>query len=309
MHNNEIITKMLDGEVYSLAKVISIVESSSPDTGKIMQGIFPHCNGANVIGITGPPGAGKSSVIYHLAKTISDQSKKVAVLAIDPNSHVTGGALLGDRIRMDDLKDVYIRSIGNRCSMGGVSSSTYFIIKILEACKYEYIFIETVGVGQSEVKIKDLADITMLILAPGLGDDIQANKAGIMEIGDIIVVNKADKPDALRLEMELKDMLKTSQHQNANTQVFQTDSINGLGFNKLVECFPSIISKDNKTKEIEKLKTQYLELMENKIITLVHNKFNSTEDIDETMEDVLNGEQNVIDLINKDIKDIISTNI
>ena len=305
MYNRDLIDKMLSGNVYAMAKIISQVESQSDYMGQIMQDVFPHCKGANIIGITGPPGAGKSSMVYHLAKNLSQRNHKAAVLAIDPNSPLTGGALLGDRIRMDDLQDVYIRSIGNRCSMGGIATSAYLIIKILEACKYDYIFIETVGAGQSEVKIKDLADITMLVLAPGLGDDIQANKAGIMEIGDVLVVNKADKPEAERLKTQLKDMLHTSQRQQDNIAVFSTDCINKIGFGELIEHLINMLAetKDSK-KEIEKLKTQYIEMISKKIEMLLNDRFSNSH-MDSEMIKVLQGDLDILKLMDKDIQNIL----
>lgn len=304
MQIKETIDKMLAGDVYSLAKIISEVERNSENTGYIMQQIFPHCKGTKTIGVTGPPGAGKSSVIFHVAENLQKHSRKVAVLAIDPNSHISGGALLGDRIRMDNLKDVYIRSIGNRCQTGGISTAAYFITKILEACKYDYIFIETVGAGQSEVKIKDLSDITMLILAPGLGDDIQANKAGIMEIGDMLVVNKSDKPDALKLEIELMDMIKTGNHKN-NTEVYLTDCINGNGFYEMIDFLTEMPKGTNKAKEIEKLKAQCIELFENRLSQMVHDNFKDFSNTNEVMDSVLDGNLDIIELIENNIENII----
>ena len=306
MNYIELISKMLEGNIYSLAKVISMVENDPENSGSIMQEIFPHCMGASVIGVTGPPGAGKSSVIYQVAKHLSAINKKVAILAIDPNSHLTGGALLGDRIRMDDLSDVYIRSIGNQCAVGGIAISAYFITKILEACKYDFIFIETVGAGQSEIKVKDISDRTMLVLAPGLGDDIQANKAGIMEIGDIYVVNKSDKPDALKLEIELIDMIKAGQHPDEGMNLFTTDCINGNGFESLIEYLTDeskkILTKKN---EKSKMQVQLTELFEDKITKLIRNNINEF-NIDSVLENILSGAINITDVIESNINAIIA---
>lgn len=309
MNYIELISKMLEGNIYSLAKVISVVETDPENAGSIMQEIFPHCTGASVIGITGPPGAGKSSVIYQIAKHLSAVNKKVAILAIDPNSHLTGGALLGDRIRMDDLNDVYIRSIGNQCAVGGIATSAYFITKILEACKYDFIFIETVGAGQSEVKIKDISDRTVLVLAPGLGDDIQANKAGIMEIGDAYVVNKSDKPDALKLEIELIDMIKTGQHPDDGINLFTTDCVNGNGFESLIDYLidesKKILSKKEKD-EHKKIKVQLTELFEDRINKLIRQNINEFENIDSVLENILSGAVNITDVIDNNLNSIIS---
>lgn len=304
MQIKETIEKMFAGDEYALAKIISEVERNSENTGYIMQQIFPRCHGAKTIGVTGPPGAGKSSVIFHVAENLQKHSRKVAVLAIDPNSHISGGALLGDRIRMDNLKHVYIRSIGNRCQTGGISTAAYFITKILEACGYDYIFIETVGAGQSEVKIKDLSDVTMLVLAPGLGDHIQANKAGIMEIGDMLVVNKSDKPDALKLEIDLMDMLKTSSHKK-HTEVYLTDCINGNGFYEMIDFLTEMPKGSNKTKEIEKLKAQCIELFENKLSQMINKSFENYSNTDEVMGSVLEGNVDIIELVENNIENII----
>ncbi len=307
MNPKELISKMLEGNIYSLAKVISMVEDDPENVGDIMQEIFPHCHGTSVVGITGPPGAGKSSVIYQIAKHLSAVNKKVAVLAIDPNSHLTGGALLGDRIRMDDLKDVYIRSIGNQCAVGGIATSAYFITKILEACKYDFIFIETVGAGQSEIKVKDIADRTMLVLAPGLGDDIQANKAGIMEIGDVYIVNKSDKNDALKLEIDLIDMIKAGQQSENGINLFTTDCINGNGFESLIDYLVEeskvILLKKN---EKLKIKMQIIELFEDKINKLIEKNINKFSNLDKVLEDILSGTENISNVIESNVKTIVS---
>jgi len=306
MDYKEHIKKMLEGNIYSLAKVISIAETDPLNAGEIMQHIFPYCKPSFIIGITGPPGAGKSSVIFQLAKQLSSLNKRVAVLAIDPNSHLTGGALLGDRIRMDDLSDVYIRSIGNQCATGGIAVSAYFITKILEACKYDFIFIETVGAGQSEIKVKDISDIAMLVLAPGFGDDIQANKAGIMEIGDVFIVNKADKPDSLKLEVELIDMLKSINEDTEYTNIFRTDCVNGNGFDSLIEYLIEE-SKIRKNKnEHNKIKTQLIELAQNKANEIIKNRINSLTDIDDLLDGILSGRTNITDIVESNVSDIES---
>jgi len=304
MEYKEHIIKMLDGNIYSLAKVISMAEADPVNAGEMMQQIFPYCKPSFIVGITGPPGAGKSSVIFQLAKHLSSLNKKVAVLAIDPNSHLTGGALLGDRIRMDDLTNVYIRSIGNQCATGGIAISAYFITKILEACKYDFIFIETVGAGQSEVKVKDISDITMLVLAPGFGDDIQANKAGIMEIGDVFIVNKADKPDSLKLEVELIDMLKAFDEEFEDIHIFRTDCVNGNGFDSLIEyLLDQSISIKNKN-EHDRIKTQLIELAQNKANKIIENRINSLENLDGLLDGILSGKANITDIVESSISGI-----
>jgi len=191
----EIVERLLKGDKRAVAKAISLLEDNDRKASEILGAIYPHTGNAHVIGITGPTGTGKSTLIYALAKEFRKRDKKVGVIAIDPTSPYTGGALLGDRIRMGSLtldEGVFIRSMGTRGHAGGTSRSTADVIKVLDAMGMQKIFAETAGAGQSEVDIARIAHTSVVVEMPGLGDDIQAMKAGILEIGDILVVNKAD---------------------------------------------------------------------------------------------------------------------
>lgn len=191
----EIVERLLRGDKRAVAKAISILEDNDREASDILVAIYPHTGNAHVIGITGPTGTGKSTLIFALAKEFRKRNKKVGVIAIDPTSPYTGGALLGDRIRMGSLtldEGVFIRSMGTRGHAGGISRSTADVIKVLDAMGMQKIFAETAGAGQSEVDIARIAHTSVVVEMPGLGDDIQAMKAGILEIGDIFVVNKAD---------------------------------------------------------------------------------------------------------------------
>ncbi|MCW2828426.1 MAG: meaB, partial [Marmoricola sp.] len=207
---SELVEKARTGDARSVARLISLVEDASPLLREVMAGLAPYAGKAHVVGLTGSPGVGKSTSTAALVKALRDQDMRVGVLAVDPSSPFSGGALLGDRVRMQDHaldKDVYIRSMASRGHLGGLSWATPQALRVLDAAGCDVILIETVGVGQSEVEIAAMADTTMVLLAPGMGDGIQAAKAGILEIGDLYVINKADRDGADQVRRELRGML------------------------------------------------------------------------------------------------------
>jgi LAO/AO transport system kinase len=198
------------GEARAVARLISLVEDESPLLREVMAALAPHTGNAQVIGITGSPGVGKSTSTNALVSELRASGKRVGVLAVDPSSPFSGGALLGDRVRMQDHaldRDVYIRSMASRGHLGGLAWTTPQALRVLDAAGCDVILVETVGVGQSEVEIAGLADTTMVLMAPGMGDGIQAAKAGILEIADVFVVNKADRDGAENTVRDLKNML------------------------------------------------------------------------------------------------------
>ena len=208
---NKLLERALAGDTRSIGRLISLVEADSPTSKEIMKAVYPKTGRAQVIGITGSPGAGKSTFVNRLIAQFRAEGKQVGVIAIDPSSPFTGGAILGDRLRMQDHaveEGVFIRSMGSRGNLGGVSRGTHEGALILDACGFDVVIIETVGVGQSEGDIVKIADTVCLILTPGMGDDVQIMKAGIMEIADVFVVNKADKEGADKVAADVQVMLK-----------------------------------------------------------------------------------------------------
>jgi LAO/AO transport system kinase len=210
MSSQPLIDRVIAGEPNAVARAISKIEDGSVDSAELMKQIFPRTGRALIIGITGSPGAGKSSLVDKLAGCYRKRGERVGIIAVDPSSPFSGGAILGDRIRMQTLaldKGVFIRSMATRGNLGGLARSTIEAAAILDAAGYEKIIIETVGVGQDEIEIAKTADVCVVVLVPGMGDDVQTMKAGIMEIGDVLVINKADRDGVLRTEKELEALL------------------------------------------------------------------------------------------------------
>lgn len=207
---SSLIDRITSGDTTAVARAISRVEDGAPETANLMKEIFARAGKALVVGITGAPGAGKSTIVDKLAAHYRTKGERVGIIAVDPSSPFTGGAILGDRIRMQTLsldKNVFIRSMATRGNLGGLARGTVDAVAILDAAGYGKILVETVGVGQDEVEIVKTADVCVVVLVPGMGDDVQTMKAGIMEIGDVLVLNKADREGVLRAEKELQALL------------------------------------------------------------------------------------------------------
>jgi LAO/AO transport system kinase len=235
----ELVGRARDGDARAVARLISLVEDESPVLREVMAALAPHAGHAHVVGITGSPGVGKSTSTSALVGELRGAGKRVGVLAVDPSSPFSGGALLGDRVRMQDHaldRDVFIRSMASRGHLGGLAWTTPQALRVLDAAGCDVILIETVGVGQSEVEVAGLADTTLVLLAPGMGDGIQAAKAGILEIGDLYVVNKSDREGADTLRRELRSMLALADRAEGDWRppIVKTVAAKGEGLDEVV---------------------------------------------------------------------------
>ncbi|MCX6576951.1 MAG: methylmalonyl Co-A mutase-associated GTPase MeaB [Candidatus Aminicenantes bacterium] len=237
---------VLSGKPRSIARAISLVENNEEGAQELLKGLFPHRGESLILGITGAPGSGKSTLVDQLIGELRAKRKKIGIVAVDPSSPFTGGAILGDRIRMmrhSTDPDVFIRSMATRGHLGGLAKATGEAISIFEAAGKDIILVETVGVGQDEVEVVKLADLILVILTPGAGDDIQIFKAGIMEIADIFVLNKADTPGANKIEIQLKAMLELGLKDKDLPPVVKTVATEGRGTEELVQAIFNLRAK------------------------------------------------------------------
>jgi LAO/AO transport system kinase len=227
------------GDTRAVARAISLVEDARPEARALLAALFPHAGGSLVVGVTGPPGAGKSSLVDRLTARLRAQSRTVGVVAVDPTSPFSGGAILGDRIRMQAHATdpgVFIRSMATRGHLGGLAAATDQALLVLSAAGMDVILVETVGVGQDEVEIVGTADVSLVVLVPGLGDEVQALKAGIMEIADVFVVNKADRDGVERVVAGIESMLSLAAVEGESPAVVKTVATRDEGIAELLEA-------------------------------------------------------------------------
>ena len=240
--------RLVTGEQASLARSITAVENETQEGAAILASVQQHLGRALVIGVTGPPGAGKSTLVSALITELRRRGRRVAVLAIDPTSPISGGAILGDRIRMSEHSTdvgVFVRSVASRGHLGGLSPTTTRVIDLMDAAGNDAVIVETVGAGQSEVEVAQIADVNVVICAPGAGDDIQAIKAGILEIADILVVNKADQPLAANTASQMRNMLALREGDAADVPVLLTTANLGDGVPELLDAIEARRGRDD----------------------------------------------------------------
>jgi len=290
----------LNGSERAIAQLITMVENELPGWMEAMKQIYPHTGDASLIGFTGPTGSGKSTLVDRVVLALHNQNYSIGIIAIDPSSPFTGGALLGDRVRMREITDregIFIRSIGTRGGLGGISQATSDVIKILDASGKEYILIETIGIGQDEVEIVQIVDTSIVVSVPGLGDDIQTIKAGIMEIGDIFVVNKSDREGADHVATMISAMLDLNPLASAWRQpIVKTIATENQGIDELVEqimLHRKHLTENNllDVKRKERINREIIRLLEQKISRYVHDRIKVIHPFEDLIEQINNREK------------------
>ena len=236
---SDLLARARSGDKRSIARLMSVVENDEPGAAEAMRALYPGTGRAQIVGITGPPGGGKSTLVNRLAGAYRERASRVAIVAVDPSSPFSGGAILGDRIRMRErfLDDgIFIRSMASRGHAGGLARATSRVVNVLDALGTDVVIVETVGVGQEEVDVIRVVDTVCLVTVPGLGDDIQAIKAGVLEIADVLVVNKADRPGADETARDLAQMLSLAKDRPWKTPIVRTSAQTGDGIPQLIEA-------------------------------------------------------------------------
>jgi LAO/AO transport system kinase len=292
---NDIAAKVLKGDQRSIARLITLAENGSPQAAKEMKKIHPKTGKAYVIGITGVMGSGKSTLIYELTREYRRKGLKVGIIAIDPTSPFSGGALLGDRIRMMELATddgVFIRSMGTRGMLGGLASAVYDVVEILDASGKDIILVETVGVGQAEVDVIKIADTTLVVLVPGLGDSIQTIKAGIMEIADIYIVNKADRSGTEQAVAELQSLIEIAcSGKDRKTPVLTTIAKENKGISELrkeIENHEKYLKKTDMfdVKRRKRYESELVEIIRKRLMNFIFDESTFKEKVEKLIDQI-----------------------
>ena len=286
----DMIDSLLRGETRAVARAITIAENGGGKAADLMKAVYPKTGRAQIIGITGAPGAGKSSLVDKLADHYRNADLRIGIICVDPSSPFSGGAILGDRIRMATLglaKNVFIRSMATRGNLGGLSRATVDAVAILDAAGFEKIIVETVGVGQDEVEIVKTADVSVVVLVPGMGDDIQAIKAGIMEIGDVFVINKADREGVLRTQKELEALLNMAHRPDMwHPPIVRTVATENKGIGDLVAAIEEYAAHRQNTSEANLARRQaiakwrLLEVLQERLLSDLLNSNGTAEELE-----------------------------
>jgi len=293
--SDDLASKVLSGDPRSIARLITLAENNDPMAAHAMKIIHPSTGKAHVVGITGVMGSGKSTLIYELTKEFRKEGKTVGIIAIDPTSPFSGGALLGDRVRMMELTmdpGVFIRSMGTRGMLGGLASAVYDVVEILDASGKDIVLVETVGVGQAEVDIIKIADTTLVVIVPGLGDSVQTLKAGVMEIADIYVINKADREGMGQTVAEMQSLVDLEcAGKNRQTPILQTVARSGDGIIELYEEIEShkellIETKAMETKRKVRYEAELVEIIRKRLMNYIFDENRLKETIDRLLDQI-----------------------
>ena len=310
MTEAEFLDKLLAGDARSVARAITKVENAAQDAAELMKAVFPQTGNALVIGITGSPGAGKSSLVDKLALHYKERGERIGIVCVDPSSPFSGGAILGDRIRMSTLgldKNIFIRSMATRGNLGGLSRATVDAVAILDAAGFDKVIVETVGVGQDEVEIVKTADVSVVVLVPGMGDDIQAIKAGIMEIGDVFVINKADREGVLRTQKELEALLSLAHRPDFwNPPIIKTIAPESKGIEDLAEAIKSYQEFQKTGENLERrraiAKWRLLELLQEKLLADVLRRAGTDEKLEKLAQEIAEKKTNPYSAVEEILK-------
>jgi len=312
-HIQELVTRVRAGNPRALARAISIVEDRTPESNELLKALFPYSGNAVLLGLTGSPGAGKSTLVDQIAREYRKQNKTIGIVAVDPTSPFSGGAILGDRIRMQSHyadSGIYIRSMATRGSLGGLASTTADVATVLDASGRDLVMIETVGVGQDEVDIVTLADVTVVILVPGMGDDVQTIKAGIMEIADVFVINKSDRDGAERVEREIRAMQSLAMRKDHWTPpIVKTIATDGAGIPEVlqaIESFRAHLSQSDlgRIRRIENWRKRIAEMLRDALFARVISDYFGDGEVDRIAAEVAEHKRDPYSLVEEIVQEV-----